>query len=337
MIVLPPEVDELTDEEGFDDTETLDPSVRDVADSIEIFVPYKNHDDHREANLSNKTVSTLEGLLPIEVFEEFLSPTYLEHILTETEKYAKQWENKPDFSLTTEELKAFIGFLILSGYHTLSSERDYWSDEVLMVPRVKNSMTRNRYLEIKSMIHFANNNEAKSQANDRAFKIQKLITEMNRNFRNGEFLTSIDKMMIRYYGHHYFKQYIKGKPIRFGYKMWALCGNNGYCYNFDLYCGKEVVEAASTVVISKEPLRTRVVKKMLQPVTDPKSHIVYFDNFFNSYNLLVDLRKSGFQATGTISDRIKHCPLEIDSIFRKTSGGSHDFYFDVKNKFTVVK
>ncbi|GFT29489.1 hypothetical protein NPIL_592241, partial [Nephila pilipes] len=30
MIFLPPEVDELTDEEGFNDSETLDSSVRDV-------------------------------------------------------------------------------------------------------------------------------------------------------------------------------------------------------------------------------------------------------------------------------------------------------------------
>ncbi|GFW43642.1 uncharacterized protein TNCV_4769921 [Trichonephila clavipes] len=122
MIALPPEVDELTDE-GFDDAETLDPSVRDVAGSIEISVPFKNHDDHREADLSNKSkkrsysesgsntpkkgkkeltedwkkvppnynfsdesnaskinyetaVSTLEGLLPIEVFEEFLSDIF---------------------------------------------------------------------------------------------------------------------------------------------------------------------------------------------------------------------------------------------------------------------
>ncbi|GFU22479.1 hypothetical protein NPIL_102811 [Nephila pilipes] len=30
MIVLPPEVDEFTDEKGFDDSETLDPSVRDI-------------------------------------------------------------------------------------------------------------------------------------------------------------------------------------------------------------------------------------------------------------------------------------------------------------------
>ncbi|GFW29128.1 piggyBac transposable element-derived protein 2 [Trichonephila clavipes] len=154
-------------------------------------------------------------------------------------------------------------------------------------------MTRNRYLEIKSMIHFADNNEAKSQENDRVFKIRKLITEMNANFQKWGIFDkhlSINEMMIRYYGHHYFKQYSKSKPIRFGYKMWALCGNNDYCYNFYLYCGKEVVDAASTVILSKEPLGTQVVKKMLQPATDPKSHIVYFDNFFNSYNLLVDLR-----------------------------------------------
>ncbi|GFY71938.1 piggyBac transposable element-derived protein 2 [Trichonephila inaurata madagascariensis] len=144
-------------------------------------------------------------------------------------------------------------------------------------------MTRNRYLGIKSMIHFADNKESMSQANDRSFKIRKLITEMNANFQKWGIFDkhlSIGEMMFRYYGHHYFKQYIKGKPIRFGYKMWALCGNNGYFYNFDLYFGKEVVDAASTVVLSKKPLGARVVKKMLQPVTDPNSHIVYFDNFF---------------------------------------------------------
>ncbi|GFX35935.1 piggyBac transposable element-derived protein 2 [Trichonephila clavipes] len=84
---------------------------------------------------------------------------------------------------------------------------------------------------------------------------------MNANFQKWETFDkhlSIEEMMIRYYSHRYFKQYIKGKPIRFWYKMRALCGNNGYCYNFDLYCCKEVVDAASTVVLSKEPLGTRV-------------------------------------------------------------------------------
>ncbi|XP_071043394.1 piggyBac transposable element-derived protein 2-like [Parasteatoda tepidariorum] len=234
MIALPPGVNELTDE-GLDDTETLDPSVRDVIGSNtrkkgkkELIADWKkvpsNYNFSDKSNFSkinfDKTVSILEGLSPVEVFEEFLSPTYLEHILTETEKYAKQWKNNPDFSLTTEEQKTFIGFLIFSRYHTLSSERDYWSDEEdLRVPVAKKSMTRNRYLEMKSMIPFADNYEAKFQTNDRAFKIRKLITEMNANFQKWGIFDnhlSIDERIIRFYGHHYFKQYIKGKPIRFG-------------------------------------------------------------------------------------------------------------------------
>ncbi|GFS56393.1 hypothetical protein NPIL_153161 [Nephila pilipes] len=42
MIFLPPEVDELTDDEGLDDSETLDSSVRDVICPI-IFVWEQKH------------------------------------------------------------------------------------------------------------------------------------------------------------------------------------------------------------------------------------------------------------------------------------------------------
>ncbi|GFY75586.1 uncharacterized protein TNIN_157531 [Trichonephila inaurata madagascariensis] len=174
MIALPPEVDEFTDEEGFDDTETLDPSVRDVAGSIEISVPYENH-DHRETDLLNKSKkrSCLESG-------------------SNTRKKGKKelianWKKvPPNYNFSDESNASKINY-----------ETAKWG-------------IFDKHL-------------------------------------------SIDEMMIRYYGHHYFKQYIKGKPIRFGYKMWALCGNNGYCYNFDLYSSKEVVDASSTVVLSKSP------------------------------------------------------------------------------------
>ena len=73
-----------------------------------------------------------------------------------------------------------------------------------------------------------------------------------------------------------------------------MCGVKGYCYNFDLYCG-------NTLKTPKEPLGTLMVKKMLQPVTD--------HNFFNSYDLLVELKTQGFKATGTIrNNRTASCP-----------------------------
>ena len=50
---------------------------------------------------------------------------------------------------------------------------------------------------------------------------------------------SIDEQMIQYYGQHFLKQFIREKPIWFGYKNWAMCcSSTGYCFYFDLYEGK---------------------------------------------------------------------------------------------------
>ncbi|GFS41516.1 hypothetical protein NPIL_703451 [Nephila pilipes] len=62
MIVLPPEVDEFTDEEGFDDSEILDPSVRDVMCPIiwkalrSWFADRKKdfHSNHKEARYAEE-------------------------------------------------------------------------------------------------------------------------------------------------------------------------------------------------------------------------------------------------------------------------------------------
>lgn len=47
-----------------------------------------------------------------------------------------------------------------------------------------------------------------------------------------------DALMIKYFGRHSSKQFIRGKPIRFGYKMWCLNSADGYLINFNIYQGK---------------------------------------------------------------------------------------------------
>ena len=58
--------------------------------------------------------------------------------------------------------------------------------------------------------------------------------------------------MIRYYGMHPAKMFMRVKPIKFGYKFWCLCGSNGYLFNFDPYFGKGEND-------DKEPLGMRAV------------------------------------------------------------------------------
>ena len=44
--------------------------------------------------------------------------------------------------------------------------------------------------------------------------------------------------MVHYYGRHHMKQFIRGKPIRFGFKMWAHCSERGNLHSFEFYTGR---------------------------------------------------------------------------------------------------
>ena len=50
---------------------------------------------------------------------------------------------------------------------------------------------------------------------------------------------SIDESMVPYFGRHSCKQFIRGKPIRFGYKIWMLASNIGLPYHVAVYQDKE--------------------------------------------------------------------------------------------------
>lgn len=47
----------------------------------------------------------------------------LEHLVSETNKYANRDKNMPDFQITEEEMYNFIGLLLLSGYNMRTSEK----------------------------------------------------------------------------------------------------------------------------------------------------------------------------------------------------------------------
>ena len=92
-------------------------------------------------------------------------------------------------------------------------------------------------------------------------------------------LLSIDESMVPYYGKFPIKQFIRGKPVRFGYKCWFLCGSDGYPYNFDLYKGAQKNENKGQPGVGN-----RVVKQMSAVIKNPENHILHHDNFFTDCN-----------------------------------------------------
>ena len=178
-------------------------------------------------------------------------------------------------------------------------------------------------------MHFADN--LKLTPGNKMSKISPLYDIMNKNLVQFDIfhsLVSIDESMVPYFGRHSAKMFIKGKPIRFGYKIWCICGNDGFPY-MKVYQGKE--DNSESL-----PLGTRVVNDLLDVIiskSDITCHELYFDNFFTSYKLLCELSDKGVKATGTVREtRIANATKKIISSkdLKKEERGTFDFCSDGK-------
>lgn len=108
------------------------------------------------------------------------------------------------FSVSHEELKAFLGMVIRMSYHQVPKISDYWSTESdLRVPCVADVMPRDRFMEIRNALHFSDNMKALPRGHenhDRAGKVRPIIEHFNSSFMKAMQPTrkqSIDEKMIK--------------------------------------------------------------------------------------------------------------------------------------------
>lgn len=196
-------------------------------------------------------------------------------------------------------------------------------------------MPKNRYIEIKRNLHFSDNTNIPilNGNRDRLFKIRPILDELNKAFMQfGVFSYNIciDEQMVRYYGHHFLKQFIRGKPIRFGFKQWAMCcGESGYCYNAEVYEGK----SNSSVEKDTNGLGMSVILNNISVIDNPEEHCFYFDNFFTSFDLMKNLKDRNISATGTVRyNRMNNCPIKTDREMKKEYRGAFDYRYDQINE-----
>ena len=97
------------------------------------------------------------------------------------------------------------------------------------------------------------------------------------------------------------------KPVKHGIKVWILGDSlNGYFSRFDVYTGKKG-NAAEVGNATEVGLGARVVKELTSDMQG-KYHHIYFDNFFTSQDLLLDLVAKGIYACGTARTNRKGFP-----------------------------
>ena len=146
---------------------------------------------------------------PVELFEL---------IITESERYAHQ-HNASDYTLPAQctlpvyDLKKFVGVLLLSGYHSLPQQHLYWERTAdVETPIIYNSISKNRFLEIKRYLHFTNNDDV--GLTDKYYKVRPLYNILNKAFKQFGFFDlnySIDEMIVPYNGRQSSKQTMREK------------------------------------------------------------------------------------------------------------------------------
>ena len=149
-------------------------------------------------------------------------------------------------------------------------------------------MIRNRFCEILQNLHFADNR--KDDKTDKAFKMRPVIDHLNSKFfevLSNDSEKRIDEHMVKFKGRSGMKQYIKSKPIKWGFKFWFRCSSkSGYLYQMDIYLeSKQILEFNLGL---GEEVALHLTKELGRSFCT-----VYFDNFFNNPKLNEKLFQKG--------------------------------------------
>ncbi|XP_022824342.1 piggyBac transposable element-derived protein 3-like, partial [Spodoptera litura] len=271
---------------------------------------------------------------PLQFFEMFFDNEVFELLRSSTENNAIA-KGHVNFRLTIEEVKNFIGILLLSGYNNVSRYRLYWDQSIdTHHPGVASCMTRNRFDELLRFFHACDNSSL--PPDDKFGKVRPLWDMMNERwlkFFPGDKHLSIDESMVPYFGKHGTKQHIHGKPIRFGYKIWSLCTRLGYLIYGEPYQGAKTGNTNPNLGVGGSVV-TNLISKL--PATDHYSF--YTDNFFTSLRLLDEVGQMGHDITGTLrANRTEGAPLKDIKEMKKTARGSFHQITDVLSNSTLVR
>lgn len=250
---------------------------------------------------------------PYDFYRLLINDSILDLIVQETNRYATQCqaENVTPGSrikswkpTNAGEIEYFIGILMWMGLCQLPAITSYWSNKIIYNNQIKSIMPRNRFQLLLKMLHFSNNDDENVE-DDRLRKITPLLDLLNQSFQSvlvpGEYVC-IDETLVPFKGRLKFKQYISNKRHKFGIKLFKLCQEGGYTYNFKVYCGKESDKNSS--------VPSKVVISLMDGLLN-EGRTLCTDNYYTSVSLAHELLKKKTHLIGTLRSNRKLNPKSV--------------------------
>ncbi|GAA6232932.1 piggyBac transposable element-derived protein 2-like [Lates japonicus] len=271
--------------------------------------------------------------MPFQYFIRYFDAQIISHITYQTNLYATQKDINTTFSTNENEIMTFLAILIYMGVVELPSVEDYWAMET-RVPQVANLMSSKRFRLLKRVIHFNDNTQIPGTS-DRFFKVRPLFSFLNNAFRREPQTPkqSVDEVMVAYKGKTAgnLRQYIKNKPDKWGFKLFARASEDGFIHDMVLYQGKTTLEAHDVPLMPEQKVlgaTSQIVAVLASTMSSPTTTAIFADNFFTSMELVRYLRDQNCRYTGTARDnRIRNPPLKSIKEMEKKAvpRGTYDY------------
>ncbi|XP_049308076.1 piggyBac transposable element-derived protein 3-like [Bactrocera dorsalis] len=212
----------------------------------------------------------------------------------------------------------------------------FWNT-ILSIELFKNTMSLKRFRQLRLNLHFIDNLLIPPNCNDKFFKIRPLIETIRKRCQEEpvEEDVCIDEQIIPFKGKLSCKIYQEGKPNPWGIKNYVLCGKSGFPYEFELYQGKNT--NLDENLVRTVDFSSAIVLHLCKRLTK-SGHNLYFDNFFNSYNLLEILSQRNINAAGTARvNRFGRTTFVSDKDLLKQGRGSSGCLVSTDGKICIVK
>jgi len=117
---------------------------------------------------------------------------------------------------------------------------------------------------------------------------------------------AIDEAICPFQGCIFYRVYIKGKPHKYGIKMFELCeSKSSYVYNLEVYTGTHPTNSECLTAVS-------VVERLCDKIKGT-AHCVYMDRWFSSPNIFHHLWGSKTKSVGTVMSNRKEMPEQAFS------------------------
>lgn len=266
---------------------------------------------------------------PMDFLSLYLTDDFISSLTFQSNLYARQ-KGKVNVRISEIEIRQFLGILLFSSVIHIRNFRLYWHN-IVGVPCIRDTMPQKKFESIRSYFHFTDNSNAIEDRNDplfdRLWKVRPILTHFNKisDTIPMERDVSVDEHICatKMKTSPGLRQYNPKKPHKWGFKIYMLCGTDGFIHTAEIYSGQENKAEFRRPDEPDLGSCSNVVVRMCRNIPRHKNHRVYFDNYFNSIPLIHFLKKHlGIQSLGTMRrDRIGNDRLPKKKALAKVERG----------------